>query len=477
MGMEKDGPCGPRLPFFLLKGMMRTGTSSLERPPPFVKDYPRKGALCNKIFILGVFSGERALASSPRWIMHMDMDAFFASIEQLDNPSLRGRPVVVGGEHRGVVSTCSYEARRFGVRSAMPIAEAKRRCPQAVYIRPRMRRYVEVSALVRRTISNFSPKVEMASVDEAYLDATGLERLFGPVDAMGRALKAVVRDATGGLTCSVGIAPVKFLAKIASEQRKPDGLFMLEREQVPAFLSSLPVTAVPGVGRRFAEELARLGVKSCGDVSRFGEAFWQGRYGKAGVLLWERAHGEDPREVVPWSPPKSESAEVTLDEDTRDREFLKTWILRHAERVGASLRGQGLAGRTVTLKIKYADFHQITRQVTLDHRICSTESIYETACAVFDALELADRVRLIGVGVSGFEAGGPVQLSLLSAGKPEKDEGRRDRLDSAVDALRSRYGTNAVMRGRLFEPRDEADRKSAGEQIERAEAHRIRDRR
>ena len=405
--------------------------------------------------------------------MHMDMDAFFASIEQLDDPSLRGRPVVVGGDHRGVVSTCSYEARRYGIRSAMPIAEARRRCPHAVYVRPRMRRYAEMSALVRETIAAFSPKVEMASVDEAYLDATGLERLFGPVENMGRRLKEAVRDATGGLTCSVGIAPVKFLAKIASEQRKPDGLFLLEPEKVADFLAVLPVTAVPGVGRRFSEELARLGVRCCGDVSRYGEDFWHRRYGKAGLVLWERAHGEDPREVVPWSPPKSESAEVTLAEDTRDRELLRTWLLRHAERVGASLRRQGLAGRTVTLKIKYADFHQITRQVTLDHRICSTESIYETACAVLDALELSDRVRLIGVGVSGFEAGGPVQLSLLPTERPEKDEGKRDRLNMAVDALRSRYGGRAVMRGRLFEPRDEADGNASAGQRERAEARRI----
>ena len=392
-----------------------------------------------------------------RWIMHMDMDAFFASIEQLDNPSLRGRPVVVGGDHRGVVSTCSYEARRFGVRSAMPMSEAKRRCPHAVYVRPRMHRYAEVSALVRSVLSDFSPKVEMASVDEAYLDATGLERLFGPVEAMGRALKAAVKEATGGLTCSVGIAPVKFLAKIASEQRKPDGLFLIEPEQVPGFLAALPVTAVPGVGRHFSGELARLGVKVCGDVSRYGEDFWRRRYGKAGAVLWARAHGDDPREVVPWSPPKSESAEVTLDEDTRDKEVLRTWMLRHAERVGASLRRQGLAGRTVTLKIKYADFHMITRQVTLDHRICSTESIYETACAVLDGLELTDRVRLVGVGVSGFEAEGPRQLSLMPEKEPEKDENRRNRLNRAVDALRLRYGGGAVMRGRLFEARKQPD--------------------
>ena len=412
-----------------------------------------------------------------RWIMHMDMDAFFASIEQLDNPQLRGRPVVVGGEHRGVVSTCSYEARRFGIRSAMPVAEARRRCPHAVYIRPRMQRYAEMSALVRETIARFSPRVEMASVDEAYLDATGLERLFGPVEAMGYSLKEAVKTATGGLTCSVGIAPVKFLAKIASEQRKPDGLFLLAPEAVPAFLAALPVTAVPGVGRHFAAELASMGVKNCADVSRYGADFWQRRYGKAGAVLWARAHGEDPREVVPWSAPKSESAEVTLDEDTLDRELLRTWLLRHAERVGASLRRQGLAGRTVTLKIKYADFRQITRQVTLDRRVCSTESIYEAACAILDRLELAGRVRLVGVGVSGFEAGAPAQLSLMpekaAAGEEEK---KRDKLNMAVDALRSRYGTKAVVRGRLFEG-GSGDHEAEAIQAERAEAHRIRERR
>ena len=397
----------------------------------------------------------------PRWIMHMDMDAFFASIEQLDDPSLRGKAVIVGGEHRGVVSTCSYEARKFGVHSAMPIAEARRRCPHGVYIRPRMRRYAEMSALVLEAISRFSPLVEMASVDEAYLDATGLERLFGPVESLGRQLKEAVREATGGLTCSVGIAPVKFLAKIASEQRKPDGLFMLRPEDVPAFLAVLPVRAVPGVGRHFAADLAQLGVKTCGEVSRYSEEFWKRKFGKAGAALWQRAQGIDPREVVPWTPPKSESAEVTLDEDTRDRDVLRTWLMRHAERVGASLRRHGLAGRTVTVKIKYADFRQITRQTTLAHRISSTETIYDTACAILDEVELADRVRLIGVGVSGFEEGGPSQLSLMPEPKPQCEEKRRGRLDRAVDALRERYGRDAVVRGRLFEPQGESDREQA----------------
>ena len=404
----------------------------------------------------------------------MDMDAFFASIEQLDDPSLRGKAVIVGGEHRGVVSTCSYEARKFGVHSAMPIAEARRRCPHGVYIRPRMRRYAEMSALVREAISRFSPLVEMASVDEAYLDATGLERLFGPVESLGRQLKEAVREATGGLTCSVGIAPVKFLAKIASEQRKPDGLFMLRPEDVPAFLAVLPVRAVPGVGRHFAADLAQLGVKNCGEVSRYSEEFWKRKFGKAGAALWQRAQGIDPREVVPWTPPKSESAEVTLDEDTRDRDVLRTWLMRHAERVGASLRRHGLAGRTVTVKIKYADFRQITRQTTLAHRISSTETIYDTACAILDGVELADRVRLIGVGVSGFEEGGPSQLSLMPEPKPQSEEKRRGKLDRAVDALRERYGRDAVVRGRLFEPQGESDREQAAVQAERAEAQALK---
>ena len=404
----------------------------------------------------------------------MDMDAFFASIEQLDDPSLRGKAVIVGGEHRGVVSTCSYEARKFGVHSAMPIAEARRRCPHGVYIRPRMRRYAEMSALVLEAISRFSPLVEMASVDEAYLDATGLERLFGPVESLGRQLKEAVREATGGLTCSVGIAPVKFLAKIASEQRKPDGLFMLRPEDVPAFLAVLPVRAVPGVGRHFAADLAQLGVKTCGEVSRYSEEFWKRKFGKAGAALWQRAQGIDPREVVPWTPPKSESAEVTLDEDTRDRDVLRTWLMRHAERVGASLRRHGLAGRTVTVKIKYADFRQITRQTTLAHRISSTETIYDTACAILDEVELADRVRLIGVGVSGFEEGGPSQLSLMPEPKPQSEEKRRGKLDRAVDALRARYGRDAVVRGRLFEPQGESDREQAAVQAERAEAQALK---
>ncbi|MCQ2444255.1 MAG: DNA polymerase IV [Mailhella sp.] len=391
------------------------------------------------------------------------MDAFFASIEQHDDPSLKGRPVIVGGGHRGVVSTCSYEARRYGVHYAMAALEARHLCPRGVFVKPRMARYAEVSEKVRAVLGDFSPRVEMASVDEAYLDATGMERVFGTVRDMGMRLKAAVAEATGGLTCSVGAAPVKFLAKISSEQRKPDGLFILGPDEMEAFLRNLPVKDVPGVGRHFAGELASLGIRTCGDVLRYGGEFWQRRFGKAGMELLHRSLGEDPREVVPRRPANTHSADTTLDEDTLDLELLKTWLMRHAERVGAALRRHGEAGRTVTLKIKYADFKQITRRTTLQHRTNSTETIYETACGLLGKLELEDKVRLIGVGVSGFEGDSPVQLSLIPGMDGSAEDERRGRIDAALDVLRGRYGKGAVVRGRLLEPASPGDGNTGGE--------------
>ena len=255
----------------------------------------------------------------------------------------------------------------------------------------------------------------------------------------------------------MGAAPVKFLAKIASEQRKPDGLFILAPEDTADFLRELPVTAVPGVGRSFAAALTRLGVRTCGQAALLGAEFWKKRFGRQGELLHERALGIDPREVQPFAPPKSESAETTLENDTRDREVLDKWLLRHAERVGASLRRQGLAGRTVTLKVKFEDFRQVTRQVTLPHRICGTEAIYKTAGGILDSLDLPRRVRLIGIGVSGFEEGQPEQGSLLPENSPAAEDARLSRLDRAVDSLREKYGMGAVTRGRLLEGKDEGD--------------------
>lgn len=384
------------------------------------------------------------------WIMHVDMDAFYASVEQMDHPELRGKPVIVGGRGaRAVVSAASYEARAFGVRSAMPLSAALRRCPGAVRLPVRMERYTDVSRQVMAVLRRYSPRVEQASVDEAYLDVSGLERLFGPVETLAHAIKADVAAAAGGLTCSVGIAPVKFLAKIASELRKPDGLFILRPEETPIFLAELPVDRIPGVGRRFLEALGALGVNKGKDVLRYPRDFWERRFGKAGLQLFERSQGIDPRTVEPFAPPKSESAESTFAEDTRDPAVLRHWLFRHADRVGRSLRRQGLSGRVVTLKIKYADFRQITRQTTLPLPTCATQTIYEAAVSLLEGMRLENRVRLVGVGVSAFDPAAR-QLSLPLGVTPEETERRRVSLDRTLDALNERFGKRVVIRGRFL---------------------------
>lgn len=383
----------------------------------------------------------------PRWILHLDMDAFFASVEMLDNPALRGKPVVIGGAERGVVSTASYEARRFGVHSAMPMFQARRLCPQAIFLQGRHERYREKSREVMAVLEHFSPLVEKASVDEAYLDATGLERLYGSAEEMARLLQKTVLQESG-LSCSIGLAPVKFLAKIASDMQKPAGLTVLSHEQVPAFLQSLPVRNIPGVGKRMLATLELLGVRYAADVQHYSKDFWRQRLGKAGELLHDRANGIDLRSVEPFIEPKSESAENTFSKDSSDREELSVWLLRQAERVGKSLRQQGLAGRTITLKVKYADFSHISKSRTLPYPTNLTRVIYAAALALLESVKLDKPVRLIGVGVGNF-ARGERQLRLL----PNEEELREKRdaaLDATLDRLRAKFGKEAVIRGKLF---------------------------
>ncbi len=382
-------------------------------------------------------------------IMHIDMDAFFASIEQLDNPELKGKPVIVGGEVRGVVSAASYEARKFGVHSAMPSATARRLCPEGTFVRGRRERYMEVSRKVMGVLNDFSPLVEAASIDEAYLDAEGMERLFGPPERMALAIKEEVRQATGGLTCSVGLAEVKFLAKIASDINKPDGFFQIPPQETAAFLQRLPVGKLPGVGGKFVQDLLKMGVKTAGDVLRYPEDFWTRRFGKGGQVLFQRANGRDSRKVEPFTAPKSESAENTFAEDTLDFEFLAANLLKHAERVGASLRKQGLMGRTITIKVKYADFQQVTRGKTLNHRTDATETIFKTALALLEQLAPAKLIRLIGLGVSNFEDA-PQQFLLTEKLPGVEEEQDRRRLDQTIDNLRGRFGRDVITRGRLF---------------------------
>jgi len=383
--------------------------------------------------------------NAPVRILHLDMDAFFASVEQLDDPSLRGKPVIVGQGERGVVAAASYEARKFGIHSAMPVATARRLCPQGIFVPGRHRRYGEVSRQVMAVLGEFSPLVEQASVDEAYLDVSGTERLFGQPEQLARKLQMRVREATG-LSCSVGIAPVKFLAKIASDFRKPGGITILEAKDVEAFLTNLPVGKIPGVGGKTLPKLASLGVKTCGDVFKYSQEFWEGQLGDWGRVLYNRAQGLGTTQLVTWREAKSSSAEHTFERDLADSVELKRWLLRQSERVGRDLRKHGLRGRTVTLKVKYADFTQITRSHTLTEPTDSDERIFEAAAQLLDKVSLSKRVRLIGVGVSNF-AKDDEQLSLLP---PDALAQKVGRLDRAVDAIREKHGRGIVKRGRIF---------------------------
>ncbi|MDO4768103.1 MAG: DNA polymerase IV [Pseudomonadota bacterium] len=373
-------------------------------------------------------------------ILHLDMDAFFASVEQADDPALRGLPVVVGDSPRGVVSAASYEARKYGVHSAMPIARARKLCPQAVFLPGRMFRYREVSRQVMALIRTHCPVVEQASVDEAYADISGMERILPSPEILAGNLKKAIRDSTG-LSCSIGIAPNKFLAKIASAWRKPDGLTVISPEAAEDFLRDLPVTRIPGVGRRMREELHLLGAVRIRDVLTRPREFWTEALGKRGNTLYDRSLGVDPSPVVPYAEAQSCSAENTFVEDTADPQILEHWLLVQAERVGAELRALGKKGATITLKIRFQDFSLITRSKTLSRPTDITREIHETARRLLAGQKLAGKVRLIGLGVSNFRSGKDM-LPLLTDARREREE----HLDRTMDRIRARFGAASIVR-------------------------------
>ncbi|WP_432738357.1 DNA polymerase IV [Maridesulfovibrio sp. FT414] len=391
------------------------------------------------------------MMENQKYIMHIDMDAFFASVEQLDNPDLRGKPVGVGSLHkRSVLSAASYEARKFGVRSAMPVQQALKICPQLQVVQGSRARYKEISQQVMECLNNYSPVVEQASIDEAYLDITGTEKLFGPPLQLARSVKNDILKATG-LTASVGIAPVKFLAKIASDLNKPDGISIIEPHQVQNFLKQLPVEKIPGVGKMALPKLHSFGVRYAADLRRFPAEFWKERFGERGPILYEKGAGIDPTPVTPSSPMKSSSAENTFGEDVSDRHILKTLLLKQSERVAADIRKHGKKGRTVTLKIKFPDFRQITRSRTLESRTSHAGTIFRTGCELLDGEGCIGPVRLIGIGISNFEERNR-QLSLLEEDNRHEEENKKlDSLDKAVDLVRLKFGKDILTRGRLLE--------------------------
>jgi DNA polymerase IV len=385
-----------------------------------------------------------------RWIIHVDMDAFYAAVEQRDDPSLRGKPVIVGGKSpRSVVSTASYEARRFGVRSAMPMVEAVRRCPPGIIVEPRHDVYAKVSEEVMAILTTYSPLCEPLSLDEAFLDVTGSRALFGEAPAIASTIRQRIR-AELDLTASAGVATSKFVAKIASDLHKPDGLTVVPSGEEASFLEPLPVERMWGVGPKATARLHAQGLRTIGDLARSPAARLHRVLGTSwGAEIVALARGEDTRDVSPSRDAKSIGGEETFERDLATREELEPHLLAQAERVAQRLAGEGLLCRTLTLKVKFADHASVTRRTTLTSAVCDTTTIYAAARALLDKVELTRSVRLIGVQASSLEAEEREQRGLFHDAR----EDRRRALEKTLHGVRERYGGDSLFHARIAEAR------------------------
>ncbi|MEE8503561.1 MAG: DNA polymerase IV [candidate division NC10 bacterium] len=385
-----------------------------------------------------------------RAIIHVDMDAFYAAVEQRDHPAYEGRPVIVGadpkkGKGRGVVAACSYEARAFGVHSAMPISRAYRLCAHAIFLPVRMNRYEEVSEGIFGILRRYTDLVEPLSIDEAFLDVTGSARLFGEPTEIGRQIKAEIwREER--LTASVGVAPNKFIAKIASDFKKPDGFVIVRSEEVKTFLQDLSVEHLWGVGKKTAATLRALGIKTLGELARWPEEAVSRRLGMVGGHLCLLSRGVDDRSVIPEAMAKSIGAETTFSIDLDDLRQIRQTLLRLAERVSARLRREDTAGSTITLKLRFADFTTLTRSLTVAEPIALTEEIHAKALALFQKIPLhGRRVRLLGIALSKLTSKtSPGQIPLFPA------DPRKEKAAEAVDEIRRRFGEAGIVRASLL---------------------------
>jgi DNA polymerase-4 len=386
------------------------------------------------------------MASGPKTIFHVDMDAFFVSVEELFDPSLKGKPVVVGGQRdeRGVVSAASYDARKFGVHSAMPLRTAAKLCPQAIFVDGHPERYREYSSKVHEVLTHFSPLVEMASVDEAYLDMTGTDRLHGPPLRSAGRLHQEMKAATA-LNCSIGIGTSRLIAKVSSAKAKPNGVLWVLAGQEARFLAPLNVGDIPGVGKVMEKNLHALGVERVGDLAKFNESELEQRFGKWGLALAGKSRGEDAggwfdSEVGENLDPKSISHEHTYDEDTADLERLQSTLMRLSEMVGRRLREGGYFARTVQLKLRFKDFTTLTRAHSLEQPTQLDTEIYENIRRLFlRNWKAGQMVRLLGVQTSNFEVRG-AQLDLLEGSRQE----RWQQALKAADHLRDKFGESAI---------------------------------
>jgi len=384
-----------------------------------------------------------------RWILHVDMDAFFVSVEELENPALKGQPVIVGADPdgRGVVAAASYEARKFGVHSAMPIRTAKQLCPHAVFLRGQHEKYAEYSQKIYAIFNEFTPVVEMVSIDEAYLDLTGCERLHGSAFQGGDKLIRQVKERTG-LNCSVGLSTSHLVSKIASDQAKPHGLLYIFPGCEAKFLAPLPIRRMPGIGKVTEPELRSLGITTIGDLQQMGREKLRERFGKFGEWLDVKSRGQDIDAYAYGEEPKSISHETTFDVDTADGEEIERTLSYLAQLVARRLRDHGFFARTVGLKLRLAPFKTLTRDVTLDEPTHLDSVIFENALHLLDAAwNRKQKIRLLGVRASNLEKG-VFQRALLEAPQQEKLE----RIMQATDKVRERFGFAAVQMARSLEP-------------------------
>lgn len=391
-----------------------------------------------------------------RTILHVDMDAFYASIEEREHPELKGQPIIVGGrsENRGVVSAANYAAREFGVHSAMPMKTARKLCPHGHYFPVQMNVYAEVSQSIQRIFRKYTPLVEPLSLDEAFLDVSGSELLFGTGQEIAVAIKQEIKEQLK-LIASVGVAPNKFLAKIASDADKPDGLVIVKPDDIHGFLDPLPISRVWGIGKVASKRFANLGVHTIAQLRALDSKTLSELFGEQGQHLWELSRGIDDRPVVSERQAKSISRETTFSQDVTDREILKTVLLELVEDVARRLRKNGLRGKTIQLKIRYDDFSTFTRAITLDRPTDITKEIENAALQTLETRlpQRALSIRLIGIGVTGFDSGSMQQRSLFE----EADQQKNSRLDHVRDQIAQRFGRESLKPGTRISTDDSED--------------------
>jgi DNA polymerase-4 len=385
-------------------------------------------------------------------ILHVDMDAFFASVEERDNPSLKGKAVVVGTGVRGVVSAANYEARKFGIHAAMPVGRAKRLAPHAIFVPPNMSRYSEVSSHIMEIFRSVTPLVEPLSLDEAFLDVTGAKRLLGDGREIAKQIRAKV-EASEGITCSVGIATTKFIAKLASGRCKPNGMLEIAEDRVLEFLHPLPVNAIWGVGPKTNEELQKLGLRTVADIANTPRQTLIRALGEAaGASLYELSWGRDYRDVEPVEVDKSISAAETFDSDTEDQEIVLRELLRLTEKATYRMREKDFSARTISIKVRFADFKTISRSKTVPLAISATHEVYEVVKALFLGLKLdRARIRLVGVSLDGLEDGIDASEQLVLG---ERENGWRQ-ATAAIDKASARFGQGSVRPARLIDESEE----------------------